>query len=112
MDQHSRLTWVKVSGRVVTIPNHLRATTGGWSMQSTVRYVALDVHKDTIVMAVAEAGTQPDEIFGTLCNDPAALLSRLRRLGPLPAVVVRYEAGPAGHDLHRCVDGAGAHDHG
>ena len=40
-------------------------------MQSTVRYVGLDVHKDTIVMSVAEAGTQPAEIYATLPNDPA-----------------------------------------
>jgi|GraSoiStandDraft_4_1057263.scaffolds.fasta_scaffold48627_1 transposase len=80
-------------------------------MQSTVRYVGLDVHKDTIVMAVAEAGTQPAEIFATLANDPAAVLSRLRKLGPLPAMVVCYEAGPTGYELYRFLNAAGVQCH-
>src|SRR5258708_20071025 len=100
MDQHSRMTWVIVGGRVVTIPNHFRATTGGWSMQSTVRYVGLDVHKDTIVMAVAEAGMQPAEIYATLANDPPAVLARLRKLGPPLSLLVCYEAGPTRYELY------------
>src|SRR5258708_39311286 len=112
MVQHSRRTWVRVDGRVFTIPNLFRATTGGWSMQSTVRYVGLDVHKDTIVMAVAEAGTQPAEIFSTLAKDPAAVLSRLPKLGPLSAMIVRYDAGPTGNRAYRFVNGAGVPMHG
>jgi transposase len=80
-------------------------------MQSTVRYVGLDVHKDTIVIAVAEAGTQPAEIFATLGNDAAAVLSRLRKLGPLPSMVVCYEAGPTGYELYRFLNGAGVQCH-
>ncbi len=80
-------------------------------MQSTVRYVGLDVHKDTIVMAVCEAGTQPAEIFATLANDPAAVLARLRKLGPLPSVLVCYEAGPTGYELYRFLNAAGVQCH-
>jgi transposase len=76
-------------------------------MQSTVRYVGLDVHKDTIVMAVAEAGTQPAEIYATLANDPPAVLARLRKLGPLPSLRVCYEAGPTGYELYRFLSAAG-----
>jgi transposase len=80
-------------------------------MQSTVRYVGLDVHKDTIVMAVAEAGTEPAEIFATLANDPAAVLSRLRKLGPLASMVVCYEAGPTGYELYRFLNAVGVQCH-
>ena len=80
-------------------------------MQSTVRYVGLDVHKDTIVMAVAEAGAQPAEIYATLAHDPAAVLSRLRKLGPLPSIVVCYEAGPTGYELYRFLNAAGVQCH-
>ena len=80
-------------------------------MQSTVRYVGLDVHKDTIVMSVAEAGTQPAEIYATLPNDPATVLSRLRKLGPLPSMIVCYEAGPTGYELYRFLNAAGVQCH-
>jgi transposase len=80
-------------------------------MQSTVRYVGLDVHKDTIVMAVAEAGAQPAEIYATLAHDPAAVLSRLRKLGPLPSMIVCYEAGPTGYELYRFLNAAGVQCH-
>ena len=80
-------------------------------MQSTVRYVGLDVHKDTIVMAVAEAGTQPAVIYATLANDPATVLSRLRKLGPLSSIRVCYEAGPTGYELYRFLTAAGVQCH-
>jgi transposase len=80
-------------------------------MRSTVRYVGLDVHKDTIVMAVAEAGTQPAEIYATLANDPPAVLSRMRKLGPLGSMIVCYEAGPTGYELYRFLNAAGVQCH-
>jgi transposase len=80
-------------------------------MQSTVRYVGLDVHKDTIVMAVAEAGTQPAEIYATLASDPAAVLARLRKLGPPLSLLVCYEAGPTGYELYRFLNAAGVSCH-
>jgi transposase len=80
-------------------------------MQSTVRYVGLDVHKDTIVMAVAEAGMQPAEIYATLANDPPAVLARLRKLGPPLSLLVCYEAGPTGYELYRFLNAAGVQCH-
>ena len=80
-------------------------------MQSTVRYVGLDVHKDSIVMAVAESGTQPAEIYATLAHDPPAVLSRLRKLGPLPSLMACYEAGPTGYELYRFLNAAGVQCH-
>jgi transposase len=80
-------------------------------MISTVRYVGLDVHKDTIVMAVAEAGTQPAEFYATVANDPPAVLARLRKLGPPPSLRVCYEAGPTGYELYRFLNAAGVQCH-
>jgi transposase len=80
-------------------------------MQSTVRYVGLDVHKDSIVMAVAEAGTQAAEIYATLAYNPRAVLSRLRKLGPLPSLMACYEAGPTGYELFRFLNAAGVQCH-
>jgi transposase len=80
-------------------------------MQSTVRYIGLDVHKDSIVMAVAEAGVLPAENYATLPNDPAAVLSRLRKLGPALSMMVCYEAGPTGYELYRFLNAAGVACH-
>lgn len=80
-------------------------------MQSTVRYVGLDVHKDTIVMAIAESGVLPAEVLATMPNDPPMILSRLRKLGPPLSMVVCYEAGPTGYDLYRFLNRAGVACH-
>src|SRR5579872_7131572 len=106
MDQHSRMTWVKVKGTVNSL-FHFRATTGGWSMQSTVRYVGLDVHKETIVMAVAESNTSPAEVLTEVAYDVGIVLKQLRKLGPLSSLQVCYEAGPTGFSLQRHLAAAG-----
>ncbi|MEO6270812.1 MAG: IS110 family transposase, partial [Lautropia sp.] len=58
--------------------------------------VGLDVHKDTIAMAVAEAGRQPARLIGTLAHDLKRLLKALAKLGAPEQVHVVYEAGPTG----------------
>ena len=43
-------------------------------MDNSIRYIGLDVHKDTIAVAVAEAGRQSDvREYGKIANTPAAL---------------------------------------
>lgn len=66
-----------------------------------LRYVGLDVHKDSIVMAVAESGNAPAEIAKRLEFSEPQLLASLRRLGPLASLRVCYEAGPTGYGLQR-----------
>lgn len=51
-------------------------------MSATVRYVGLDVPKDSIVIAVAEDGVQPAEFLTKLPYDVPRLLKQLRKLGP------------------------------
>lgn len=76
-------------------------------MRSTVRFVGLDVHKDTVMIAVADEGASPAETLGEIPHEPARLLARLRKLGPLEALQVCYEAGPTGYGLQRYLARAG-----
>jgi len=45
-----------------------------------IRYVGLDVHKETITVAVAEEAGQP-QAWGTISNDSQAVRRLVRQLG-------------------------------
>ncbi len=67
-------------------------------------YVGLDVHKDTIAVAVAPAGRGAPEDLGEIANRPAAVARLARELcaahgGGMP--LFSYEAGPCGYGLYR-----------
>ena len=70
----------------------------------TLRFVGLDVHADSIAIAVAEPGRGEPGDLATIPNDTAMLLKRLRRLGRVKCC---YEAGPTGFGLHRDLTAAG-----
>ena len=74
---------------------------------SNVRYVGLDVHKEFIVMAVADSSGAPAEVLRRLEGSAPQVLAALRRLGPLSSLKVCYEAGPTGYGLYRCLRAAG-----
>ena len=74
---------------------------------SSVRFVGLDVHKETVVAAVADAGSGPAEVLGSWPWDEARVLKELRKLGPLSSLKVCYEAGPTGYGLARSLMAAG-----
>ncbi len=77
-------------------------------MEHDIRiFVGLDVHKDTIAMAVAEAGRQPARLIGTLAHDVKRLLKALGKLGEPEQVHVVYEAGPTGYGLQRALSAKG-----
>jgi len=69
-----------------------------------VRFVGLDVHADSIAIAVAEPGRGEPEVLATIPNDTRKLLKRLRALGKVKCC---YEAGPTGYGLHRDLTAAG-----
>jgi transposase len=66
-------------------------------------FVGLDVHKDTIAVAVAEAGRTPARLVGTIAHDIAKLVKVLARYGEPRQVHVVYEAGPTGYGLQRAL---------
>lgn len=65
-------------------------------------FVGLDVHADSIAIAVADAGSrQPARSVGTIPNRPPAIRKALKRLGSPQQLHVCYEAGPCGYGLYR-----------
>jgi transposase len=65
------------------------------------RYVGLDVHGDTIAVAIAEEDGPPTS-YGSIANDPSAIRKLMTRLGgPEVRLRVAYEAGPTGYVVHR-----------
>lgn len=64
-------------------------------------FVGLDVHKNTIAMAVAEPGRAPARVVGSITHDVGKLLKLLARYGDARQVQVVYEAGPTGYGLQR-----------
>lgn len=67
------------------------------------KYVGLDVHKDTTVIAVAEGGRLGEvRVYGTIASDLGALEKVLRKLGGEGVTLhVVYEAGPTGFVIYR-----------
>ena len=76
-------------------------------MNATVRYVGLDVHKESITIAVAESGRAAAKQFAEVPHEWAALAKALRRLGPTNRLRCCYEAGPTGYGLYRAMKTAG-----
>jgi transposase len=74
--------------------------------QSTTRFVGMDVHKDTIVVAVTATGeVGKSTAYGTFPNTAAGLeklVKRLRHAGGGPLKFC-YEAGPCGYGIHRAL---------
>ena len=74
-------------------------------MAEFTRFVGLDVHKDTIAIAVAQDDRSEPAFLATIPHDVPRLLRRLQHLGP--GVLVAYEAGPTGYGLCRALLAAG-----
>ena len=77
-------------------------------MADRITYVGLDVHKESIVVAVAEGGLRGEvREYGRIANTPAALDRLMRKLGG-DGMTLRfcYEAGPCGYGIQRRVVGA------
>lgn len=64
-------------------------------------YLGLDVHKDSITIAVLPAGAPSPTRVDKLANDPARLRRYLERLAAHGALRCCYEASGAGYVLHR-----------
>jgi transposase len=70
-------------------------------MKKGTRFVGLDVHKDTIAVAVAEAERGVEiRSFGTIANEGDAIRRLIRKLEGPEGLHVCYEAGPCGYVLY------------
>ena len=101
-------------------------------MQQPTRFIGLDVHKETIVVAITAAGEAGKAAaYGTIPNTSAALqtlVTRLRQANPTAANLAAanlasanlasagatsgamrfcYEAGPCGYGIHRTLTALG-----
>ncbi len=70
---------------------------------NTDKYVGLDVHKDTTVVAIAEEGREGEcRVYGTISSDLHALERLLAKIGGADVRLhVVYEAGPTGYVVQR-----------
>lgn len=68
-------------------------------MSSNLRYLGLDVHADTIAVAIAEPGGEVRSL-GMIPNDPTAVAKLVRKLGGREQLRACYEAGPCGYVLY------------
>jgi transposase len=73
-------------------------------MEQSTRFIGMDVHKATIVVAITATGeVGKATAYGTVPNTTAALeklVARLRQAGSGPMKFC-YEAGPCGYGIHR-----------
>ncbi len=60
---------------------------------SKLRFVGLDVHAETITVAVAESAGEVRSL-GTIPNRPESVRKMIGKLGPVGKLKCCYEAGP------------------
>lgn len=77
-------------------------------MPKRVRHVGLDVHAETIAVAVAEPDGSVREL-GLIRNRPEAVRKLVAKLGPAAQLRVCYEAGPTGYPLYWHLTALGVH---
>mgnify|MGYP005845104827 CR=1 FL=1 len=93
--------------------NHSSAQTLADSLPQQMEYAAyigLDVHKDTIAVAIALPGRDAPYYHGEMANRPKAiekLVHRLSRQFDGQVLLFAYEAGPCGYELYWQLSGLG-----
>jgi transposase len=68
-------------------------------MKGKVRFLGLDVHAETIAVAIAEPDGEVRSL-GTIANRAESIRKLVKKLGPVEEIKVCYEAGPTGYVLY------------
>jgi len=68
-------------------------------MKKNTRYLGLDVHADTIAVAIADPDGEVRSL-GTIPNRSLSIRRLLKKLEPTKSLKVCYEAGPTGYALY------------
>jgi transposase len=64
-----------------------------------IKFVGLDVHAETIAVAIAEQGGEVRSL-GVIPNRPESVRKLVKKLGPVEELRFCYEAGPTGYVLY------------
>ena len=76
-------------------------------MKEKVRFLGLDVHAETITVAVAEPDGEVRSL-GTIANREESIRKLIRKLGPVEHLRACYEAGPTGFVVQRAMCSIGS----
>jgi transposase len=68
-------------------------------MKNKVRFLGLDVHAETIAVAIAEPDGEVRSL-GTIANRAESVCKLVKKLGPAEHLKACYEAGPTGYVLY------------
>jgi transposase len=68
-------------------------------MQEKLRFLGLDVHAETIAVAIAEPDGEVRSL-GTIPNRAESIRKMIRKLGPAEKLRACYEAGPTGYVVY------------
>src|SRR3954451_10479382 len=68
-------------------------------MKEKLRFLGLDVHAETIAVAIAEPDGEVRSL-GTILNRAESIRKMIKKLGPAEKLRACYEAGPTGYVVY------------
>ena len=72
------------------------------------KFIGMDVHKDSISVAIAQEGHGELRYYGRIPNSPQAIGKLIKKVCPGGEVMLFcYEAGPCGYEVYRLLTAAG-----
>src|SRR5437660_11159995 len=77
-------------------------------VKKDIRFVGLDLHAETVAVAVAEPDGEVRSL-GVIPNRPEAVRKLIKKLGPARSLRACYEAGPCGYVLYWQLTESGVH---